>query len=106
MFAINKLTMANIINLDNWLAENKLGKGKQLFLTEKQVRSFSGFEEATDDEVQQIISSLHILSLITYELVTKELNHTMSSSKGQFEQGTYSTFESSCLSYTPSRLPA
>ena len=69
--------MANIINLDNWLAENKLGKGKQLFLTEKQVRSFSGFDEATDDEVQQIINSLHILSLITYELVTTELNRQM-----------------------------
>ena len=69
--------MANIINLDNWLAENKLGKGKQLFLTENQVRSFSGFEDATDDEVQQIINSLHILSLITYELVTKELNQQM-----------------------------
>ena len=69
--------MANIINLDNCLAENKLGKGKQLFLTEKQVRSFSGFEEATDDEVQQIINCLHILSLITYELVTTELNQQM-----------------------------
>ena len=69
--------MANIINLDNWLAENKTEKGKQLFLTEKQVRSFSGFENATDDEVQQIITSLHILSLITYELVTKELNLQM-----------------------------
>ena len=69
--------MANIINLDNWLAENKLGKDKQLFLTEKQVRTFSGFENATDDEVQQIINSLHILSLITYELVTTELNQAM-----------------------------
>jgi len=69
--------MANIINLDNWLAENKTEKGKQLFLTEKQVRSFSGFENATNDEVQQIITSLHILSLITYELVTKELNLQM-----------------------------
>ena len=69
--------MANIINLETWLAENKLGKGKQLFLTEKQVRSFSGFENTTDDEVQHIISSLHILSLITYELVTKELNLQM-----------------------------
>ena len=69
--------MADIINLDNWLAENKLGKGKQLFLTEKQVRSFSGFENATDDEVQQIINSLHILTLITYELVTTELNQKM-----------------------------
>ena len=69
--------MANIINLDNWLAENKPGKGKQLFLTEKQVRSFSDFENATDDEVQQIINSLHILSLITYELVTTELNRQM-----------------------------
>ena len=56
--------MANIINLDNWL-------------TEKQVRTFSGFENVTDDEVQHIISSLHIFSLITYELVTKELNLQM-----------------------------
>ena len=69
--------MADIINLDNWLAENKLGKGKQLFLTENQVRSFSGFENATDDEVQHIINSLHILSIITYELVTRELNLQM-----------------------------
>ena len=69
--------MANIIKLNNWLAENKLDKGKQLFLTEKQVRSFSGFENATDDEVQNIINSLHILSLITYEFVTRELNLQM-----------------------------
>ena len=69
--------MANIIKLDNWLVENKLDKGKQLFLTETQVRSFSGFENTTDDEVQHIISSLHILSLITYEFVTKELNLQM-----------------------------
>ena len=69
--------MANIIKLDNWLVENKLDKGKQLFLTETQVRSFLGFENTTDDEVQHIISSLHILSLITYELVTKELNLQM-----------------------------
>ena len=69
--------MANIINLDNWLAENKLGKGKQLFLTEKQVRTFSGFKNATDDEVQHIINSLHILSLITYELVSRELKLQM-----------------------------
>ena len=69
--------MANIIKLDTWLAENKLDKGKQLFLTEKQVRSFSGFENATDDEVQHIINSLHILSLITYEFVTRELNLQM-----------------------------
>ena len=69
--------MANIIKLDNWLVENKLGKDKQLFLTEKQVRSFTGFENATDEEVQNIISSLHRLSLITYELVTRELNLQM-----------------------------
>ena len=69
--------MANIIKLDNWLAENNIGKGKQLFLTEKQVRSFSGFENVTDDEVQHIISSLHIFSLITYEFVTRELNLQM-----------------------------
>ncbi len=69
--------MANIIKMDTWLAENKAVKGKQLFLTEKQVRSFPLFENATDDEVQNIISSLHVLSLITYEFVTGELNQQM-----------------------------
>ena len=47
---------------------------KQLFLTEKQVRSSPGFEDSSDEEVISIINSLHQLSLITYELVTKELN--------------------------------
>ena len=69
--------MANIINLEDWLSENKPEIGKQLFLTEKEVRSFSSFENATDDEVQNIINSLHILSLITYELVVNELNQKM-----------------------------
>ena len=62
--------MANIIKLDNWLAENKTDKGRQLFLTEKQVRSFPAFENVTDDELKDIIHSLHIFSLIIYELVT------------------------------------
>lgn len=69
--------MANIIKLDTWLADNKLSKSKQLFLTENQVRSFPDFENATDDEVENIISSLHIFSLITYEFVTGELNQPM-----------------------------
>ena len=76
MFAINHLAMANIINLQQWLADNT-EKEKKLFLTEKQVRSFPGFENISDEEVINIINTLHQFSLITYELVTTELNQQM-----------------------------
>ena len=39
--------MAKIINLEEWLAENKSGKDQQLFLSEKQVRSFKQFENSS-----------------------------------------------------------
>ena len=37
----------------------------------------STLSNITDDKVQEIINSLHVLSLTTYELVTKELNEKM-----------------------------
>ena len=69
--------MAKNINLEEWLAENKSGKDQQLFLSEKQVRSFKEFENASDEEVINIINTLHQLSLITYEIITAELNQLM-----------------------------
>ena len=67
--------MANIINFQEWLADNN--NEKRLFLSEKQIRSFPGFENAPDDEVINIINTLHQLSLITYELITTELNQKL-----------------------------
>ena len=69
--------MAKIINLEEWLAENKSGKDQQLFLSEKQVRSFKQFENSSDEKVINIINTLHQLSLITYEIITAELNQLM-----------------------------
>ena len=69
--------MAKIINLVEWLAENKSGKDQQLFLSEKQVRSFKQFENSSDEKVINIINTLHQLSLITYEIITAELNQLM-----------------------------
>ena len=67
--------MANIINFQEWLADNN--NEKRLFLSEKQIRSFPGFEDASDDEIINIINTLHQFSLITYELITGELNQKL-----------------------------
>ena len=69
--------MAKNINLEEWLAENKSGKDQQLFLSDKQVRSFKEFEDTSDEDVINIINTLHQLSLITYEIITAELNQLM-----------------------------
>ena len=69
--------MANIIPLQEWREDNNTEKEKRLFLTEKQVRSFPGFENTPDEEVINIINTLRQFSLITYELVTAELNEQM-----------------------------
>ena len=65
--------MATIIQLQDWLADNT-EKEQKLFLTEKQVRSFPGFENLSGEEVLHIINTLHQFSLLTYEVVTAELN--------------------------------
>ena len=69
--------MANIIPLQEWREDNNNEKEKWLFLTEKQVRSFPGFENIPDEEVINIINTLHEFSLITYEVITAELNQQM-----------------------------
>ena len=69
--------MAKIINLQEWVGDNNTENGNRLFLTEKQIRSFPGFENTPDDEVINIINTLHQLSLITYELITTELNQKL-----------------------------
>lgn len=61
--------------IDDWYDEQKLTKNnnKQLFLTEKQIRSFPQFRDKSDEEIQNIISTLHALSVITYELFATEV---------------------------------
>lgn len=51
-----------------------LNSEKALFLTEKQVRAYPQFRDAPEEEIINIINTLHQLALITYEVITAELN--------------------------------
>jgi len=51
-----------------------LNSEKALFLTEKQVRAYLQFRDAPEEEIINIINTLHQLALITYEVVSAELN--------------------------------
>ena len=66
--------MAKIISLQDWQNDHQDDGDKRLFLTEKQVRSVKGFENISDEEVINIIHTLHEFSLITYELIEREIN--------------------------------
>ncbi len=68
--------MEPLIKIQDWLDDQSpnLEKEKRLFLTEKQIRSHPTFKNASDEEVVNIINSLHQLALITYEIVSRELN--------------------------------
>lgn len=54
---------------------------QQLFLTEAQIRKYPQFTDASQEEIINIINSLHQLALITYEIVSREIN-----SKAQIQE--------------------
>lgn len=62
--------------IEEWYQAQNLTQGdnKQLFLTEAQVRSFPQFQDKSDEEIQNIITTLHALSTITYELYASEVS--------------------------------
>ena len=66
--------MSKTVDLQQWLQQNEAQEKHEakLFLTEKEVRSFPKFRHASDEEVQNIISTLHHLALISYQLFCKE----------------------------------
>jgi len=66
--------MSTLIDFQEWLQQNPSHneKDERLFLTEKEVRSFPQFKDATPEEVENIINTLHDLALITYELFCKK----------------------------------
>lgn len=68
--------MSSIVNLQDWKEEHQSGSEaeKKLFLTESQVRAYPQFKDVSSEEIIKIINSLHQLALITYELISKELN--------------------------------
>jgi hypothetical protein len=66
--------MSKLINLNDWLQQNEKVEKQEskLFLTEKEIRSFPKYANATDEEVQAAILTFHKLALICYELFCKE----------------------------------
>lgn len=68
--------MSTIVSMQDWLDQHPQNSevDKRLFLSEEQVRSFPKFKNASPEEVENIISTLHDLALITYELFCRE-NH-------------------------------
>lgn len=68
--------MSKIIDFQEWLDQNEANKKKEskLFLTEAEVRSIPKFKNASDEQVQNIINTLHELALISYQVFCKEDN--------------------------------
>ena len=66
--------MSTIVNMQDWLEQHpeKSEAHKRLFLSEQQVRSFPQFKDATPEEIENIIGTLHDLALISYELFCRQ----------------------------------
>lgn len=75
--------MSNIVNLAEWKSKKEFhdDENKPFFLSEEQVRAYPQFKQASSEEILHIINSLHQLSLITYELISREINQEMKISK-------------------------
>ncbi len=67
--------MSKIVSTQDWLDQHpeKSEAHKRLFLSEQQVRSFPQFKDATPQEIENIIGTLHDLALISYELFCREV---------------------------------
>lgn len=53
--------MRTVVKLNDWQQENQTDNqsADKLFLTEKQIRTYPQFKDATDEEVVNIIITLH-----------------------------------------------
>ncbi|OJW30605.1 MAG: hypothetical protein BGO54_21980 [Sphingobacteriales bacterium 46-32] len=67
--------MSTIISMHDWLDQQreKSEAHQRLFLSERQVRSHPQFKDATPQEIENIIGTLHDLALISYELFCREV---------------------------------
>lgn len=66
--------MSKVVDLPQWLKENEANPKKEakLFLTEAEVRSIPKFRTAPDEQVQNIIATLHNLALVSYQVFCAE----------------------------------
>lgn len=70
--------MSTVITLHDWLQQRQENQesDKRLFLTENEVRSSLHYKDATDEEVANIIATLHDLALLTYDAFCREVNNS------------------------------
>lgn len=68
--------MSKIVDLQDWLRQNEKVEKQEskLFLTEKELRAFPKYKNASDEEVQNAILTFHKLALICYQVFCKEEN--------------------------------
>lgn len=68
--------MSTVISVKDWLEQKKENQqtDKHLFLTPEEVRSSPHYCNATEEEVANIINTLHDLALLTYEVFCQEVN--------------------------------
>jgi len=69
--------MSTVITLHDWLQQKQENQesDQRLFLTENEVRSCPHYKDATDEEVANIIATLHDLALLTYDAFCMEVNN-------------------------------
>ena len=71
------------VSMQDWLSQHSETSEahKRLFLTEEEVRSFPQFKDATPEEVENIISTLHDLALVCYGQFCRDTYENKSVSK-------------------------
>ncbi len=69
--------MSTIISIKDWLDQHPdhSETDKRLYLTEEEVKSFPQFKDATPEEIENIIDTLHNLALTSYHLFCREMNN-------------------------------
>lgn len=66
--------MSNLKSLEEWRKEHQNSPEEEslLFLTPEQVKADPNYANATDEEVENIIHTLHTLALAAYDVYCKE----------------------------------
>jgi len=66
--------MSKLVDLQEWLQQNERVEKQEskLFLTEKELRSYPKYKNASDEDVQNAILTFHKLALVCYQAFCSE----------------------------------
>lgn len=69
--------MAKVVSMFPTNEAGDANQAPEFFLSEEEVRSFPKYANASPEEIQEVIHTLHELALISYELFcSKHIYHT------------------------------